>query len=178
MSATPSAPAGTRDPAIDALRVIAALACIGLHSVIPYTSREIGDLAWAVRDTTRSVAADFLFWWGRAAQAQTFFFIAGVLSVRMMSVTGARGYARARLQRLGVPFAAAVAFVLPIVAAVWAWGWVASGRATWAEVWAWRFSDPVVQRNALGPAHLWFLQDLLIISVGVCARRAPRALAQ
>jgi len=112
----------SRDRAVDGLRVAALLAGLGLHSVIPYMSGHAPDLLWAVRDDARSVACDYLFWWGRCAQAQTFFLIAGFAAARLRETQSARDFLAGRWRRLGVPLVAGIVFVLPVVAAIWAAG--------------------------------------------------------
>jgi peptidoglycan/LPS O-acetylase OafA/YrhL len=87
------------------------------------------------------------------------------VSVWLLDERGVREFILQRTRRLGGPLLAGIVFVLPIVAAVWAWGWLESGRVTWPEVRSWRFTDVDIQSNAIGPAHLWFLQDLLIVSL-------------
>ena len=153
-----------RDRSIDALRAFAVVAGLALHSAIPYMAGHVPGLIWSIQDGARSVACDFVFWWGRCAQVETFFFIAGFAAIRMRRTQSRRAFLEARVRRLGVPLLAAVMFVLPLVAAIWAIGWTASGRATWAEISAWSFADAEIQTNRLGPVHLWFLEDLLIIT--------------
>jgi peptidoglycan/LPS O-acetylase OafA/YrhL len=160
---------GTRDVAIGAVRIIAVLAGIALHAAVPYVTRPVPELLWSVRDPAAHGVADVVFWWGRFAQVQLLFFVAGMLTVRAYAARGPSAFVAARLRRLGVPLLAGLTFVLPLVAMVWAWGWVATERATWAEVWTWRFRDPELQRNSVGPAHLWFLEDLLLMTVAIAA---------
>ena len=159
----------TRDRAVDAVRVAALLVGLCAHSVVPYMARPATDLLWAVQDHARSVVCDYVFWWGRSAQAQTFFLIAGFAAARARETQATRDFLAARLRRIGVPFVAGVVFVLPLVAAIWAAGWTASGRATSDEVWSWQFADVGIQRNRLGPAHLWFLQDLIVVTIAYAA---------
>jgi peptidoglycan/LPS O-acetylase OafA/YrhL len=153
-----------RDRSIEALRAFGVVSGLAGHSALPYLVGHMPGLVWSIQDGARSVACDFIWWWARCAQAQTFFFIAGFVAGRIRRSKSLRAFLKARAFRLGVPFLAAVVFVLPCVAAVWAIGWMASGRATWPEVWAWNFADPEIQANRLGPAHLWFLEDLLIVT--------------
>ncbi len=162
-----------RDPAIDALRVAGVAACVAMHAVVPYMTAPVPDLVWAVREGGRRTA-DLVFWWGRCAQTTLVFSIAGFVSMSAMEVRGPGGFAAARIRSLGVPLLAGIVFVLPVVAAVWAFGWVESSRATWNEVRNWQFADAEIRRNLFGPAHLWFLEDLLVISIVFAAYRRWR----
>src|SRR5262249_61443532 len=109
----------------------------------------------------------------RCAQAQSFFLIAVFAAARLRETQSARDFLAGRWRRLGVPLVAGIVFVLPVVAAIWAAGWIASGRATWSEVWSWNFADLEIQRNWLGPAHLWFLQDLIVVTLAFAAVQPP-----
>ena len=169
MVANESREGEARDQRLDALRIVAVLAGIALHAAVPYVTQPIPELLWAVRDPATHPVADVVFWWGRVAQVQLLFFVAGVLTIRVYGARGDSAFMMARARRVGVPLLAGVAFVLPIVAMVWAWGWMLTERATWAEVWTWRFQDPAIQRHSVGPAHLWFLVDLLLMTVGAAA---------
>ena len=141
MVANESREGEVRDQRLDGLRIIAVLAGIALHAAVPYVTQPIPELLWAVRDPATHPVADVVFWWGRFAQVQLFFFVAGVLTIRVYAARGDSAFMMARARRVGVPLLAGVAFVLPIVAMVWAWGWMLTERATWAEVWTWRFQD-------------------------------------
>ena len=167
--------AGPRDPSIDTLRFVALLGVVAIHAVVPYMRLPVPELVWPIRDPAQSSLADFIFWWGRCAQSQLLFTVAGIVSARMLATRSPGRFLSARLFRLGGPFAAGVVFILPLLAAAAAWGWMQSGRVSWDEVRAWRFADPEIQRNLIGPAHLWFLEDLLIVSLtwGVIAAMRP-----
>jgi hypothetical protein len=167
-----------RDTALDAVRAAAVVAGIGLHAAAPYMTEPAPGLAWAVQDPARHWAADVVFWWGRCAQPAAFFVLAGVLAVHSRAARSPSEYARRRIERLGSALVAGMLLVLPVVAVVWAWGWNTSGRASWDEIARWRFGDTALQENRLGPAHLWFLVDLLMISAAfalVPARWIDRA---
>src|SRR5262245_55530816 len=139
------------------------------HAAVPYMQGRPPELLWPVHEQATSPLADFIAWWARCAQSQLLFTVAGVLSARSIASHGPRAFALSRARRIGVPFFAGIVFVLPIMAAVLAWGWLTAGVVPWEEVRAWRFTDPTIQRNLLGPGHLWFLQDLMTISLGYAA---------
>jgi peptidoglycan/LPS O-acetylase OafA/YrhL len=174
MVMTAAAPTAARDAAIDRLRIAAMLAGVAMHAAAAYMTRPVSGMPWLVHEPARSGVADVVFWWGRAAQVQLFFFIAGLVSVRAYADRGPRAFAIARLKRIGIPLSAAIVFVLPLVAAVWGYGWFASGRAAWSEVLSWQFADGEIAGNRLGPAHLWFLEDLLMLALltAACWRAA------
>jgi surface polysaccharide O-acyltransferase-like enzyme len=159
----------TRDGAIDALRVIGVIAGIALHAAVPYMTAPVPGLLWVVHDGSRQPFADLVFWWGRTAQPALFFVVAGMMAMRMRGTLPPAAYAAARVRRLGTALVVGTVFVLPVVGAVWAAGWLDAGRVTAGEVRSWQFADPIVQRNRLGPVHLWFLEDLLLISLAFAA---------
>ena len=130
---------------------------------VPVTE-PVPSLVWAVQDPARHWLADLAFWWGRCAQPAVFFMLAGLFAAHSRATRSAREYAQRRIERLGVALVGGTLLVLPIVAAVWAWGWISTRRTSLAEIAAWRFTDAALQANRFGPAHLWFIQDLLILS--------------
>lgn len=63
--------------ALDALRGIAMLLGVVLHSSISYMEQRMPDLLWAVQDSSRSAVFDWLFWWLHGFRLPLFFVIAG-----------------------------------------------------------------------------------------------------
>src|SRR5262245_5078196 len=122
--------AGGRDPSIDTLRFAALVGVMAIHAVVPYMRVPVPELIWPIRDPVHTSAADFIFWWGRCAQSQLLFTVAGIVSAQALARRGPRGFITARLLRLGGPLVAGIVFVLPLVAALAAWGWMDSGRVS------------------------------------------------
>ena len=85
---------------------------------------------------------------------------------------GAGGYLANRGRRVVVPFLVGLVTVVPACMAAWALGWLVSGRCTWREVIRISFRDRVLQSERFGPAHLWFLEYLIVmLLVYAVARR-------
>ncbi len=150
--------------ALDALRGVAMLLGVALHAAVSYMQGRVPELLWPLFDSTQSVWFDAFFWWLHAFRLPLFFLIAGFFSRLVRESHGSRGYLRHRTQRLLVPALAIGAIVLPITMYVSCFGWLLSGQCTIRDVLRLRFS-PALQPNVIGPAHLWFLLDLYVISV-------------
>lgn len=165
--------------AMDALRAGAMLLGVVLHSAVAYLDRPMPGLVWAVHDRSAGPWIDTLFWWIHAFRIPLFFVMAGFFSAMVVRSRGVSGFVHLRLRRVGVPLLAAAVLILPLVYLIWSWGWVRAGRATWREVRHLSFADPHIEENFLGPAHLWFLEYLLIYCLIYAAlvwwRRRPRA---
>jgi peptidoglycan/LPS O-acetylase OafA/YrhL len=68
-----------------------------------------------------------------------------------------------RLGRLAAPLLAAGVIVLPAAFGVWLWGWASQGDAD-ARRMIHGTNAPIVWRGLTGPAHLWYLVYLLLIT--------------
>ena len=157
--------------ALDALRGVAMLLGVALHAAVSYMQGRVPELLWPIFDSTHSVWFDAFFWWLHAFRLPLFFLIAGFFSRLVRESHGSQGYLRHRTQRLLIPALAAGVIVLPIMMYVSCFGWLLSGQCTIREVLRLRFS-PALQANVAGPAHLWFLLDLYLISVAYWAYTA------
>ena len=156
--------------ALDALRGIAMLLGVVLHSSISYMEQRMPDLLWAVQDSSRSAVFDWLFWWLHGFRLPLFFVIAGFFSAQLYERRGAREFLRQRGKRLLVPFLAGVAIILPLTFGVWCCGWLASGSCSLENIRRMKF-DPAIQDNLYGPAHLWFLEYLFLMCMMYCISR-------
>ncbi len=157
----------TRLHALDALRGIAMLLGVVLHSSISYMEQRMPDLLWAVQDSSRSAVFDWLFWWLHGFRLPLFFVIAGFFSAQLYERRGAREFLRQRGKRLLVPFLAGVAIILPLTFGVWCCGWLSSGSCSLENIRRMKF-DPAIQDNLYGPAHLWFLEYLFLMCMMYC----------
>ncbi len=107
---------------------------------------------------------DVIVLWGRTGAVPLFFALAGMLGAQSRARSSTREFVRARLRRLGVPFLLGVFLLLPVTYAVWSWGLIARAWITPSN--AVNFVLPTfVKQSLLGPAHLWFVEYLLICSV-------------
>lgn len=133
------------------------------HAALAYAEVRIPGLLWAVRDPSRSPVFDALFWASVGAAMPAFFTLSGFFAVKILDARGAAGFARNRARRILVPFLAAALTVLPMTLAVWGAGWLSRGRCTWGQLLRMKFLDPIIKANLIGPAHLWYLEYLLLM---------------
>ncbi len=147
--------------AIDALRVFAMLSVVALHASISYMTVRMPDLLWAARDPGATPFFDWLSFWLRGLTMRIFFLVAGFFAVKLYEDLGPRGFLENRGQRILIPFLVGGAILLPLIYFVWCYGWIRTGQCDLSQVLRTKFSDGI-QRNIHGPAHLWFLEFLLI----------------
>jgi peptidoglycan/LPS O-acetylase OafA/YrhL len=149
--------------ALDALRGGAMLLGVFLHAALSYVPHRPAGLVWGVCDERTSPILDALFWWIHAFRLPLFFVLAGFFAVLLYERHGTRGFLAHRARRLLVPFLAGSMLLLPLcLVYFWACGQV-NGHGTVGRVRV--FQPSVAIRSGLvGPFHLWFLQDLLLLS--------------
>jgi fucose 4-O-acetylase-like acetyltransferase len=148
---------------MDAGRSLAMLLSTLTHASISYVVVGSPDIAWHVQDAHAWKGADVVYWWIRAFDMQLFLVMSGFLAARAYDSRGPAAFAANRGRRIGLPFLAACLVVLPVMYVVWGAGWIHSGRATESEVLRMHFHDRVLRRGMWGPAHLWFLEYLLLM---------------
>lgn len=153
--------------AFDALGTLRAWAIVIVvlgHALIPYLPARIPDILWAVHDPSTNPFFETVFWGLIFLAMPIFFFSAGFFSAKKFEILGARAFISDRAKRVLVPFLAGTVVILPLVYYAWAYGWFLSGQCTLREVLLAKFSDLEIRRNLFGPAHLWFLEYLFLIS--------------
>ncbi|WP_077026743.1 acyltransferase family protein [Fuerstiella marisgermanici] len=148
---------------MSALRAIAMLLGITLHASMAYLARPLEGMRWVVQDTP-SLVGDFAYWWVHAWRLPLFFFLAGFFAKLTMDRHGAEQFARKRFKRLVVPYIVAAWTIGPILYVVFVGGWYLTGQCTYDQMMPHVPLPPKLQENSFGPAHLWFLQDLIIMS--------------
>ena len=163
---------------LDALRAGAMALGVVLHAAAPYLRHPMEGLVWAVDGPAAGSAAwpwlDAVFWWLHAWRVPLFFVMAGFFAAMLVERRGVRAFLRHRRDRLLVPLAASCVVLLPICYFAFAWGWTATGRATWSEVLRLSFGEGLRKDDVLGPAHLWFLVYLgLFTLVYAAAASSP-----
>lgn len=151
-------------PGFAALRAIAMLLGIALHSAMAYVSRPLDGVVWVVREPSSPIC-DVIFWWVHTWRIPVFFFLAGFFASLTMGRHGPVGFAVRRLKRLVIPYFVAVYTIGPVLYLVFAFGWYVTGQCTYAQMWPHVPFPAHIQSQAFGPAHLWFLQDLIIMSL-------------
>lgn len=81
-----------------------------------------------------------------------------------------------RLQRIGIPYYVLLVTLMPMTMVIWIGGLFISDRCALDQVFSLTTPfEPEVQNHYFGPAHLWFLFDLTILSVtfGMIRREFP-----
>jgi peptidoglycan/LPS O-acetylase OafA/YrhL len=151
-------------PAMDALRAAAALAVVSTHAAVAYMDVQMPGLVWAIHDRSTSRVFDWIFWWCNGVSMPLFFLLAGFFAAMVCDERGAGVFLRHRTKRLLLPFAAACVVILPVTFYVWAGGWLLAGHCTLQQIRRVQFG-PAIQPNLYGPAHLWFLEYLLLLSL-------------
>ena len=148
---------------MSALRAIAMLLGITLHASMAYLAVPLKDMRWVVQDTP-SLISDFAYWWVHPWRLPLFFFLAGFFAKLTMDRHGVSQFARKRFKRLVIPYLVAAWTIGPILYVVFVCGWYLTGQCTYAQMMPHVPLPPELQKNSFGPAHLWFLQDLIIMS--------------
>lgn len=147
-----------------ALRGFAMLLGVVHHAAVPFIKDPLNGLRWVCTQTP-SLVCDVTFWWGHAWRIPLFFFLAGFFSQLTLQRYGVPGFATRRFRRLVIPFVAALLTVGPLIYAVFHGGWYVTGQCSWEQMWPTVPLPPDLEACRLGPAHLWFLLELIIISI-------------
>jgi fucose 4-O-acetylase-like acetyltransferase len=155
------APTSERVAALDALRVVSMIAVVALHASAAYMTVRIPGLIWLVSEPSGSEFVQQFAWWSYGATMPAFFALAGYSAAAVLEVKGTRGYALNRVNRIGLPFLAALPVVLIPTVLIWMLGLYLTGRCEIAELLELSFADGQIQANRFGPAHLWFLVYLI-----------------
>lgn len=150
-------------PGLVSLRALAMLLGVTLHASIAYMPTQMKGLTWIIQDSP-SVVCDVTFWWVHAWRLPLFFFLSGFFAKLTMDRHGTKGFAIRRFKRVFIPYIVAVYTILPLQYIVFAWGWYVTGQCTFEQTMPWIAFPPQLQENFFGPSHLWFLQDLTIMS--------------
>lgn len=140
---------------------------IVLHAAIGYMHRPMDGLLWPLRDQPKSYGFDLLFWWIHGWRIPLFFVMAGFFAAMLARRRGAGGFLHHRVQRILIPVTVATVTILPAMYYIWAWGWQVEGIATWEEVWRVSFHqehNQHIRDGYIGPAHLWFLNYLVVFA--------------
>lgn len=135
-----------------------------LHAAITYMDRRMDGLLWPIDDQPRQFGFDVLFWWIHGWRIPLFFVMAGFFAAMLARRRGPVGFIRHRIQRILLPVAIASVTLLPMMYYLWGWGWQLEGRATFREIWRANFDDEFIDDHFFGPAHLWFLNYLVVFS--------------
>jgi peptidoglycan/LPS O-acetylase OafA/YrhL len=155
--------------ALDALRAVAMLLGLVLHAAIPFMRGDVAGAIpfmqdtlrfWPVADRAVHPSFDWLVYLIHAFRMPAFFVMAGFFAHLLFRRRGSRRFTEQRVQRIGLPFVAAVLVLIPIGYVVWTYGWRLRAAAGLT------FTESVgrpVSELAPSPMHLWFLEYLLIM---------------
>jgi glucans biosynthesis protein C len=168
-----SPPAPTLTPALtqterlggmDVLRGVAMLLGVYVHACISYLPSSLSDLVWGIREQTTSPVLAAVFWWVHTIRLPLFFVIAGFFTLLVYDTKGPQAFVRHRARRLLLPLLVGLAVLLPLsYLYFWSCG-VVNHLVSDPEILSFQF-DPQVEAQLLGPAHLWFLQDLVLLTL-------------
>jgi glucans biosynthesis protein C len=145
------------------------VAVVLLHAFGPAMRLPIPGLVWPVFQPAPTWLGDWLFWCSRCIESRAFSLIAGFVAARLLARALAAGtplrtLLRERIYRLGKPLLLGALLVLPAMYAIWGWGWVQFGFATWPKVLEASFG-PAVGPHFAGLAHLWFLPACMLSTI-------------
>ncbi len=167
-SAEATAPAEPDKPnlaSLDALRGVAVLGVVLLHSCVPYLRHPMPGLTWAVIDTPNT-AIDLLFWWIELFIMPLFLVLAGFFAWRTLQRRGPKKLIGTRARRLLIPLLFGMIFVLPLCVVCWVGSWVAEDLVSPVKLKSLKFNGGIAS-NLWGLSHLWFLQYLFLYVVGL-----------
>jgi peptidoglycan/LPS O-acetylase OafA/YrhL len=158
---------GDRLHGLDAVRGLAAVAVIALHASYAYALAPMPGLVWPVPVDEPSRFADACFWAVEGFVMPLFFTLSGYFLARSLSRQSPLAVAAGRTKRLLVPLLTVGIAILAADLLIWTVGFVLTGRATWNDLRRMKFG-PAIDDHLWGPAHLWYLEYLWILCVGVC----------
>jgi peptidoglycan/LPS O-acetylase OafA/YrhL len=139
---------------------------IVLHAAITYMQEPMEGLLWPLTEKTQPthVSFDLLFWWIHGWRIPLFFVMAGFFAAMLARRRGPRGFIKHRIDRILFPVLVAMLTLLPLMYMIWSWGWLSEGRVRWEEVYQFDFDTSEFEDHFMGPAHLWFLNYLVVFS--------------
>src|SRR4051812_73189 len=149
---------------LDALRAFAMLLGIFWHAAV------IADKLPETASGPSDFAVDLFVGTSHAFRLPVFFVMAGFFAALVIGRAGSASFMRARLRRIGIPFAVSVVVLVPVINALTVW----SSYAVWGEQ-----PRGITVHDLLTPQphHLWFLEYLLVFyGLIVVGRTAVRRL--
>ncbi len=150
------------------------LSVLALHAAAAYITLPIPDFLWAARDPDARPFFDALFTGLQGIGMAVFFWMSGLWAAQLYDRRGFGGFLKQRARTILVPFFAGAFLILPLVYYAWGFGWARQGLATRREIIVFEFHGAAAH-GWLGPAHLWFLEYLVIyLLLFACARYFAR----
>lgn len=163
----------SRQEGLDALRGIAAVLVVMLHAGMPYLLQPMPGLAWPTRDAHPSAAVDGVLWAIEGFIMPLFLVLAGLFAGGLCRKLGPLDFVKHRTRRLLVPLLFGAAVIVPLDFGVWTLGFIGDGLCTWSNVRRMKFPGSI-HRNLFGLSHLWFLEYLYLMCLGLASWVAIR----
>lgn len=155
---------------LEYLRVFATFLVVVLHAAIAYLVWKMPGLAWPVHDTHPSVIVDVIFWAVQGFIMPVFFLMSGIAAALLLEKKSPKEFIDHRRKRLFYPLLFGIVVILPLDLYTWVLGWVSEGRYSFRKLQSLKVS-PEDGVALFGLSHLWFLQYLLIYSLGLIGIR-------
>lgn len=174
MSPPTLSPAPARREGLDALRGVSAVLVVMLHAAMPYLLQPMPGLAWPTHDARPSAVVDAIGWAIEGFIMPLFLVLAGLFAAGLCRNLGATKFLKHRTRRLLVPLAFGCVVVVPLDFWVWSLGFLLDGRCTWNHIRRMKFPAEI-HKNLFGLSHLWFLQYLYLMCLGLAAWAAWRS---
>ena len=152
--------------ALDALRASTMILGVFLHGAVAYMTLPLPGLLWPISDPSSGPGFDLVLWYLHGFRIPLFFLVGGFFASLLCEHRGPDEYVKHRLKRIGVPLLFAVPLILPASYYLWGLGLMEQDVVSWREVKRMSFHDRALKNDLLGLGHLWFLQYLLIYSLG------------
>ena len=164
---------GKRIHGLDALRAVAMLLGVLLHSAIAYKVKPHRN--WLHDSEYSSIVFDCLYFFIHSFRMALFFLIAGFFSRMLYYKIGEKEFIKHRWKRVGIPFIFAMVFILPLGVVPY---------NAYLFIYNNHLPVPVALKKSViqifrynGLAHFWFLYDLLIFYVCIIGLQRSRRFA-
>ncbi|MRG44346.1 acyltransferase family protein [Chitinophaga sp. SYP-B3965] len=142
---------------LDALRAVAMLLGVLLHTIIAYKVNV--NPSWPSDNSLHSYFFDGTYYFIHSFRMQLFFVVAGFFARMVYLKIGQQAFIKARFKRIAIPFIGSLIFILPLsIAPFLYYKYYIADALPPAEAWA-AFRHQFFRWN--GMAHLWFLYYLL-----------------
>jgi len=158
----PLARATHRLCALDAARALASFLVVALHAAVAFMSHPPRHLLWPHHEPAPHGAFDVLFFLARPLGTPLFTVIAGYFAARAIARVGGWAFLKKRALRLALPLLITGPILLYTMLAIWRLGWLRAGIID-----SFTGTLPLsMQLEVRGPAHLWYIEYLLLIAMG------------
>ncbi|HXZ71950.1 MAG TPA: acyltransferase family protein [Streptosporangiaceae bacterium] len=166
--------AAGRRPELDVMRTFVVAGLVVFHSAVVFAS----GASWFVKDPHPSTGFTVFLLWGSLWGMPLLFLVSGMGARYAMRTRAPAAFARERLTRLGIPFAAGLVVLVPPMFYLERLAQPGFHESYW-RFWLSFVNVPALARGLLpsgswtsggaefDPAHLWFLYVLLVFSLAL-----------